>query len=155
MPGWWRHEQTEDGGGEPAGAGTTPVSVELEHAILEVEDAAARHVGGGPGTSPDELASMVQRLDELTIQGDYFKSRTVNQRGAGLTDAGVLGATTPNSLAQLVPNQELSAQVAMVRAAKAYLAEPRPDTADGLRRRLSDLDDARGPAAESETPPAP
>jgi hypothetical protein len=161
MAGWWRRhrqDQAAQAADEAATVAHEPVAVAapLEHAIGAVEHAAAECVDAGPGATTYGLRAAIAVLDEQTQAGDAFTT-AIGLRGSrygGMMDPGVLGETSYHSVVDHVSVQELQCQITMVKAAKAFLASPGPDTAAELRDSLAALSACRSAAPTTPADPA-
>ncbi len=129
----------------------------LEQAIDAVEAAVDAYLDTVSSTRRDDLAAALRHLDELTALGDDFTDLSASTRWSyGLSaSSSVLGARSSAPLAENVPERVLHAQIALVRCAKAALADEGPAASSALGEAAAELAGARHPSVDGALGGAP
>ena len=111
-----------------------PVDATLEGDIQDVEQAIVEYLNGPTDGSRRSLLAVLERLDAQTARGDSFENSVIGSPGFGYSarDA-VLGQTSIDPVVDQVRAGEMKAQVALVKAAKAEVRTPSPDTFAALK----------------------
>jgi hypothetical protein len=128
----------------------TPVQVDatLEGDIAEVEHAAAAYLEDPTDAARQQLLGALDALDAQTDQSDAYGQSVIGSAALGYASKGeVLGETSLDSVVDEVPSAELSAQLALVKAAKDEVRAPSPASCEALRAASAALEGARNQKA--------
>jgi hypothetical protein len=109
------------------------VDAALESDLAGVEQSVADYLKDPTGTTRQSLVAALEELDDRTAQSDAYEGSVIGSGAVGYASKGeVLGETSIDSVVDEMPNAELNAQVALVRAAKDEVRGPTPDTLAAL-----------------------
>ncbi len=134
---------------QPDGEGAQiPVDATLESDIARVEQAAADYLEHQTDATRHGLLEALAKLDDQTALGDAYEGSVIGSAALGYASKGeVLGETSLDSVVDEVPNAELHAQFALVKAAKDEVRGPNSDTLVSLRSALANLAETRNGGA--------
>jgi hypothetical protein len=107
------------------------VDVTLEEDLSTVEEAVNKYLRNPNVSSRKHLLATLEELDAEIAKGDDYHGRPVFPFAA--PESTVVGATSPSSIGENIPDDEFQAQVELVKAAKRAVTRPTPDTLADLR----------------------
>jgi hypothetical protein len=119
-----------------AGATETPVPVDagLESDIALVAQSVTGYLADPTEATRQSLVGALQVLDDRTEQSDAYGSSAIGSGAFGYSSKGeVLGETGLDPVVDEVPTTELTAQLALVNAAKDEVRGPTPGTFASLQ----------------------
>ena len=117
---------------------TVEVEEGLEARLVDVESGVVTYLVRITNESRDTLDSMLQALDADTSASDAFRTHLnavatlTGMAGLGTSSLDVIGQTSKYPVVSQVPLPVFQAQVALVRAAKAEICDPSPETLEAL-----------------------
>jgi hypothetical protein len=130
-----RHKKPSEGGHEQ-----TLVDAVLEADIAQIEQSIARYLQDPTDARRQSLLAVLEKLDDQASRSDAYEDSIVGSAAWGYASKGeVLGETSMAPVVDEVPDAELEAQVALVRAAKNEVRRPTSDTFAALRIASAEL----------------
>jgi hypothetical protein len=122
------------------------VEATLESDIALVEHAVTGYLADPADASRQSLLVALERLDAQTDRSDAYGRSVIGSAAVGYASKGeVLGETGIDSVVDEVPSRELTAQFALVKAAKDEVRGPTAATFASLRAAETALAEARKP----------
>jgi hypothetical protein len=116
------------------GDNSTPVDATLERSIESVVQAVDDYLAKPGDAQREELVSQLTALDDQLSRSDAYESNILGSGVFGIGSKGaVIGETSAEPLVQVVPTDEFTAQIALVKAAKLEITAGSPLTMDDLR----------------------
>jgi hypothetical protein len=124
-----RHKQQADGGEE-----SVPVDAALEGDVAQVEQSVTEYLHDPTDASRRSLLAALRTLEDQTDRSDAYKESVIGSGALGYASKGeVFGETGIDSVVDEVSSKELTAQVALVNAAKDEVRGPTPATFSALQ----------------------
>jgi len=124
-----RHKQQADGGEE-----SVPVDAALEGDVAQVEQSVTEYLHDPTDASRRSLLAALRTLEDQTDRSDAYKESVIGSGALGYASKGeVFGETGIDSVVDEVSSKELTAQVALVNAAKDEVRGPTPGTFAALQ----------------------
>jgi hypothetical protein len=121
------------------------VDVALEQDVRAVEESIDAYLGEPSAERRRQLLEALQQLDQQIDLSDDYESRIAGSAAIGYASKGsVLGETSSASAAEEVPQTELVAQIALIKAAKREVTAPTLATLADLRAANQALTAGRG-----------
>jgi hypothetical protein len=121
------------------------VDATLEGDIARVEQEVAAYLQNPTDGSRRSLLQSLEALDAQTAASDAYGQSVVGSGAIGYASKGqVLGETGLDPVVDEVPGAELSAQLALVKAAKDEVRHPTPATLASLQEAHAEVVTARG-----------
>ena len=135
------HDQSE-------GDREVAVDAILEQDVRAAEASIDAYLGEPSAERRHQLLAVLQQLDQQIDLSDDYQSGIIGSAAVGYASKGsVFGETSSASAAEEVPQAELVAQIALIKAAKREVTAPPPATLADLRAAEQALAAARsGPA---------
>ena len=124
------------------GAGQEPVQVDaaLEGDVARVEQSVTAYLQSQTDAARRSLVAALEKLDDQTDQSDAYRESVIGSGALGYASKGeVLGETSIDSVVDEVPSSELTAQLALVRAAKDEVRGPSTATFASLQAASASL----------------
>jgi hypothetical protein len=116
------------------------VDATLEGLIAQVEQSVAAYISTANDGTRQSLVVALEQLDAQTEQSDAYENSVIGSAALGYASKGeVVGETSIDSVVDEVPSSELTAQLALVRAAKAEVRGPGPATFASLQAASASL----------------
>jgi len=120
------------------------VEATLESDIAQVEQSVADYLTEPTAAARHSLLTALETLTAQTDQSDAYERSVIGSAAVGYASKGeVLGETSIDSVVEEVPSGELTAQFALVKAAKEEVRGPTAVTFASLRAAHDALADAR------------
>jgi hypothetical protein len=121
------------------------VDVTLEQDVRAAEESIDAYLGEPSAERRHQLLEVLQQLDHQIDLSDDYQSGIIGSAAVGYASKGsVFGETSSASAAEEVPQAELVAQIALIKAAKREVTAPTPATLADLRAASQALATARG-----------
>jgi hypothetical protein len=121
------------------------VDVALEQDVRAAEESIDAYLGEPSAERRHQLLEVLQQLDQQIDLSDDYQNGIIGSAAVGYASKGsVFGETSSASAAEEVPEAELVAQIALIKAAKREVTTPTPATLADLRAARQALATARG-----------
>jgi hypothetical protein len=121
------------------------VDATLEQDVRAVEASIDAYLGEPSLERRHQLLAVLQQLDQQIDLSDDYESGVTGSAAVGYASKGsVFGETSSASAAEEVPQAELVAQIALIKAAKREVTAPTPATLADLRAARQALAATRG-----------
>jgi hypothetical protein len=120
-----------------------PVDANLESDIDQVARSVTDYLASPTDATRQSLLGALQVLDDRTAQSDAYGRSAIGSGAFGYSSKGeVLGETGLDPVVNEVPSTALTAQLALVNAAKDEVRGPTPDTFSALQSASAALTEA-------------
>jgi hypothetical protein len=128
------------------------VDVTLEQDLRAAEESIDAYLGEPSAERRHQLLAVLQQLDQQIDLSDDYQRGIIGSAAVGYASKGsVFGETSSASAAEEVPQAELVAQIALIKAAKREVTTPTPATLADLRAANQALAAARGGPAPARS----